>query len=264
MQLIIKFIIIRSVFVVKEYILNLNHKTREYYQQKNIMINLNSKKIKLKSSSVAVIYSAISIAFLIISGCSSNQATKNQSNQSTPQPKSSVTPKPKEQKAIAETFKVTTPGKQLPNQPSNVKLPGTRIAELAAKHIPEDQKVKYNSNPPTSGDHYAVEAEWGIYNVAPVDERLVHNLEHGGIVISYNPDKINGEELEKLRVQVRKLSTTNPRIILTPRENLESAIALTAWGYLQKLDNYDPTAVKTFYDAHIARGPECQQGLCPG
>ena len=142
MQLIIKFIIIRSVFVVKEYILNLNHKTREYYQQKNIMINLNSKKIKLKSSSVAVIYSAISIAFLIISGCSSESSYKkiNQINP-TLQPKSSVTPKPKEQKAIAETFKVATPGKQLPNQPSNVKLPGTRIAELAAKHIPEIKRL---------------------------------------------------------------------------------------------------------------------------
>ncbi len=226
------------------------------------MSNFNSKK-KLKSRIVAVTSSTISIAFLIlISGCSSNQATTNQSNQSTPQPKPSVTPK--EQKAIAETFKVTAPGKQLANQLSKVKLPGTRIPLLAAKHIPEGQKVKYNSNPPTSGDHYAVEAEWGIYNVAPVDERLVHNLEHGGIVISYNQDKIKGEELGKLRAQVRKLSTINPRVIVTPRENLESAIALTAWGYLQKLDKYDPTAVKTFYNAHIARGTECQQGLCPG
>ncbi|HEY9693847.1 MAG TPA: DUF3105 domain-containing protein [Oculatellaceae cyanobacterium] len=201
---------------------------------------------------------------ILISGCSSNQGTTNQSNQSTPQPKPSVTPQQKQQKAIAETFKVTTPGKQLSNQPSKVKLPGTRIPQLEAKHIPEGEKVKYNSNPPTSGKHYAVPAEWGIYNIAPVDEKLVHNLEHGGIVISYNPDKINGQELENLRAQVRKLSTINPRVILTPRQNLESAIALTAWGYLQKLDKYNPTAVKTFYDAHIARGPECQQGLCPG
>ena len=229
------------------------------------MIKLNSKKSNLKSSSIPVIYSVISIAFLIfISGCSTNQATTNQSNQSTSQPKPSVTPTQKEQKAVAETFKVTTPGKQLSNRPSGVKLPGNRITELEAKHIPETQKVKYNSNPPTSGAHYAVAAEWGIYNTAPVDEKLVHNLEHGGIVISYNPGQINGQDLEQLRAQVRKLSTINPRVILTPRQNLETAIALTAWGYLQKLDKYDPTAVKNFYDAHIARGPECQQGLCPG
>ena len=229
------------------------------------MSNFNSKNQKLKSIGIAVKCCAVPIAFFIlISGCSSNQGTTNQSNQSTPQPKPSVTPQQKEQKAIAETFKVTTPGKQLPNQPSGVKIPGTRIPELETKHIPEGEKVKYNSNPPTSGSHYAVAAEWGIYNIAPVDERLVHNLEHGGIVISYNPEEIKGEELEQLRAQVRKLSTINPRVILTPRQKLESAIALTAWGYLQKLDKYDPTAVKTFYDAHIARGPECQQGLCPG
>ncbi|MBD2452209.1 DUF3105 domain-containing protein [Nostoc sp. FACHB-152] len=53
-------------------------------------------------------------------------------------------------------------------------------------------------------------------------------------------------------------------IILTPRLNLDTPIALTAWNYLQKLDRYNSTAVKIFYDTHIARGPECQQGLCPG
>jgi hypothetical protein len=234
-------------------------KTSNCYKRRNIIMSqFTSKTQKLKSIGIAVGYFAVSIAFIFLSGCSSNQGTN------TPQSQPSVAPTPKEQKAIDETFKVTTPGKQLPKQPSGVKLAGTPIPLLEVKHIPEGEKVKYNSNPPTSGKHYALEAEWGIYNVAPVDEKLVHNLEHGGIVISYNPEKIKGEELEKLRAQVRKLSTINSRVILTPRQKLESAIALTAWGYLQKLDKYDPTAIKTFYDAHIARGPECQQGLCPG
>jgi hypothetical protein len=43
----------------------------------------------------------------------------------------------------------------------------------------------------------------------------------------------------------------------------ETAIFLTAWGYVQKLDRYEPAEVKAFYDTHIARGPECQEGLCP-
>jgi hypothetical protein len=165
---------------------------------------------------------------------------------------------------LAETFEVTSPGTELPPRPAGVALPGEKIQELGRDHVPETETVRYNSNPPTSGPHYATPALWGIYTVAPKDEYLVHNLEHGGVVVSYNPDRVTGEELEQLKAQVRRLSDVNPRVILTPRANLDTAIALTAWGYLAKLDSYNAAAVKTFYDAHIGRGPECQNGLCPG
>lgn len=124
--------------------------------------------------------------------------------------------------------------------------------------------VTYNSNPPTSGPHYPYPAGWGIYKNPPADEFLVHNLEHGGVIISYNPNRIKVQELERLRAQARSLSKFNARIIVTPRPNLDSAIALTSWGYLKKLDRYNPVVVKVFYDTHIGRGPECEEGLCPG
>jgi hypothetical protein len=124
--------------------------------------------------------------------------------------------------------------------------------------------VTYNSTPPTSGPHYPYPAGWGIYKNPPADEFLVHNLEHGGVIISYNPEQIKGQELAQLWEQARSLSNFNPRVIVTPRSSLDTAIALTAWNYLQKLDRYDPTEVKVFYDTHIARAPECQEGLCPG
>ncbi|WP_370587943.1 DUF3105 domain-containing protein [Trichocoleus sp. FACHB-591] len=162
-----------------------------------------------------------------------------------------------------EFFKIETPGSPLPPPPAAAKLPGTALPKLDQDHVPETEKVKYNSNPPTSGPHYAIWAQWGIHAKAPLDERLVHNLEHGGVIISYKPEQIQGQALEQIKAQVRDLSKNNPRIILTPRPNLDTAIALTAWGYLQKLDRYDPSAVTAFYNAHIARGPECKNGLCP-
>jgi len=163
-----------------------------------------------------------------------------------------------------ERFEITTGGIPLPPQKVGVTLPGTKFPNLGQKHIPEGQRVKYNSNPPTSGAHYQVPASWGIYSgEVPVDERLVHNLEHGGVIISYKLELLGNDELEKLKAQVRSLSNINPRIILVPRANLDSPIALTAWGYLEKLDKYEPSVIKTFYDHHIARGPECQNGICP-
>ena len=170
----------------------------------------------------------------------------------------------REQPGVIESFSVDSPGTLLPTQPEGAALPGKFIPTLEATHIRQGETATYNSNPPTSGAHYGFPATWGIHNEAPLDESLVHNLEHGGIVVSYNPSQIQGQTLEELRTQIRELSQINPRIVLTPRENLEGAIALTAWGYLQKLDSYDPTAVKAFYDAHITRGPECQNGQCPG
>ncbi|MBD1913993.1 MULTISPECIES: DUF3105 domain-containing protein [unclassified Leptolyngbya] len=169
----------------------------------------------------------------------------------------------KEQPGKIESFVVDSPGTPLPPQPQNTDLPGDEIPLLEASHIPPEERATYNSNPPTSGAHYTVEAIWGIHNQAPADEQLVHNLEHGGIVISYNPAQVGWWTLRRLRGQIRNLSQVNPRLVLTPREDLDAAIALTSWGYLEKLDSYDPDAIEAFYDAHIGRGPECQDGQCP-
>lgn len=175
-----------------------------------------------------------------------------------------VTQAPDEAQGLVEEFVVTTPGDPLPPQPADAQLPGQTFPDLGREHIPDEQSVTYNSNPPTSGPHASQWAKWGIYSVAPSDRQLVHNLEHGGVVISYDPTQIKDQTLQDLRSQVRQLSQINPRIVLTPREDFEGAIALTAWGYLQTLDSYDADAVKAFYDAHSARGPECVDGQCPG
>lgn len=168
-----------------------------------------------------------------------------------------------EWQGLVEPFRVTTLESPLPPLPPATILPGTHFPDLGQKHVPAGTQITYNSNPPTSGPHYPYPAAWGIYKEPPADEFLVHNLEHGGINISYNPEQIKGQKLESLQAQARELSTFNPRLVLTPRVNLDTAIALTAWGYLENLDRYDPAAVKVFYNTHIARGPECQDGLCP-
>lgn len=169
-----------------------------------------------------------------------------------------------ERGGLVEQFTVTSPGTPLAARDPGAQVPGTSIPDLGRGHVRAGSPVNYNSNPPTSGQHYDTWAQWGIYDGAPADGQLVHNLEHGGIIISYNPDRVSGEELEQLRALTRELAGINPRIILTPRENLDSPVALTAWGYLQKLESVDVEAIKEFYNAHIARGPECSPpGVCP-
>ncbi|OGE32521.1 hypothetical protein A3C59_01470 [Candidatus Daviesbacteria bacterium RIFCSPHIGHO2_02_FULL_36_13] len=72
---------------------------------------------------------------------------------------------------------------------SSKPLPGTKIEDLGREHINDISKIEYNSNPPTSGTHFPVWAKKGVYDRVISDGHLVHSLEHGYVVISYNCDK---------------------------------------------------------------------------
>lgn len=218
--------------------------------------------IKLAKSGFLVLCLLCTIAITItFGGMPGNSQTSQPSPTST---SGSMINPTLEWKGLIEPFVVTTAKSPLPGLYPGTILPGIRFPDQGQQHVDVGTSVTYNSYPPTSGPHYRYPAGWGIYKNPPADEFLVHNLEHGGVIISYNPKQIKGQELQQLRQQARSLSNFNPRVIVTPRLNLDAAVALTAWNYLQKLDRYNSKAVKVFYDTHIARGPECQEGLCPG
>jgi hypothetical protein len=144
--------------------------------------------------------------------------------------------------------------------------PGGPVETLPTReHVPDGTAVKYLTNPPTSGDHWAQAATWGIYpSRPPADERLVHNLEHGGVIISYNPTKVDAATVDKLKVLTRDLQKSRVCIILTPRDSIQDdkPIALTAWGVLATLDSYDEAAIRAFWRDHAANGPEFGKGQC--
>jgi hypothetical protein len=111
----------------------------------------------------------------------------------------------------------------------------------------------YNSNPPTSGWHWADPKEWGIYSTPQVQEQLVHNLEHGGIVIQYN--NLTPGELQRLLDFVRR---TPRHIIVAPYPGLDRGVrvAFTAWTLSQQCDGVDLEALADFIDEFRDQGPE--------
>ncbi len=146
----------------------------------------------------------------------------------------------------------TAPGGPVPTMPSR-------------DHIEEGTIVAYSTNPPTSGEHAAKPATWGIYpSTPPPDERLVHNLEHGGVVMYYNPAKLDLETVEQFKMLTRDLQNDRPCVILTQRTNIppDKAIALTAWGTLAILEQYDEAAIRAFWRDYVATGPEFPRGQC--
>ena len=134
-------------------------------------------------------------------------------------------------------------------------LAGMKAEILERNHVKEGEKPTYNSNPPTSGDHYVRTEEWGISDTPLVNEKLVHNLEHGGIIIHYNCEKCD-DLITKLKDLTNRLAAKDRKIILTPNKNIDAKIALAAWGYYDKMNDLDEERVWNFFNDHINRGPE--------
>jgi hypothetical protein len=138
-------------------------------------------------------------------------------------------------------------------KPRTVVLPGKEYPILGRAHIAEGSpRPQYNSNPPSSGDHYATPANWGIY-VSPLkDEQAVHNLEHGGIWITYKNqnDKQLVAELTGLAKRYQS------KIVLSPRLDNTSLVSLVSWGWVQNLDGFDEEKILNFISAHKDKGPE--------
>jgi hypothetical protein len=90
-----------------------------------------------------------------------------------------------------------------------------------------DTKVKWNSNPPTSGPHYGQWALWGAYDRPVPLTMSTHNLEHGGIVMHYGPD-VPAAEVEKLREFYRDDPNA---MLLAPLPTAGDQIIVSAWYF---------------------------------
>ncbi|OGZ95672.1 MAG: hypothetical protein A3I44_04225 [Candidatus Sungbacteria bacterium RIFCSPLOWO2_02_FULL_51_17] len=127
----------------------------------------------------------------------------------------------------------------------NETLPGVVYADQGQDHVTlEEPRGPYNSNPPTSGPHLAGPAPWGVYRDSLPDRQLIHNLEHGGVWISYKPG-ISEELIKKLEGFSKKYGS---KVIVAPREQNDSDIALAVWTRLEKFSvaEYSDARVDTF------------------
>lgn len=128
-----------------------------------------------------------------------------------------------------------------------------------------NQKVKYPQNPPTSGKHFAVPAEDGLYNGAPPeDTALVHALEHGRVIVWAKPS-LPVAARQKLRAL---FDEDTYQMIFVRRSNMPYAVAATAWnrdptpngtGQLMGCPKWDDNvidALRSFRDEHRSNGPE--------
>jgi len=119
----------------------------------------------------------------------------------------------------------------------NEPLPGKSFPSLGNQHInPGDSHPVYNSNPPTSGWHFPTWPNRGIYTTVMPEEYLLHFQEHAGVVVHYNPDKLQKDDLNNLTSIVKsELNHPGPAnvIVMAPDPNIPDPIDITSWQHLQ-------------------------------
>jgi hypothetical protein len=142
------------------------------------------------------------------------------------------------------------------------------------RHVQIGSDVTYNSNPPSSGDHYAT---WAAYQTwqHPIDHRnYVHNLEHGAIVFLYNCQNSGGcdDFITGLQQASRNLfddpvctnagQNVRVRSMVTPDPSLDVPVAAAAWVWVYKAECLDVVSLTDFARQRYGWGPEinCQQG----
>jgi hypothetical protein len=133
-------------------------------------------------------------------------------------------------------------------------------------HVTEgDDPGPYNSNPPTSGPHYANEFEAGFYGKTDAaslqdypEGYLVHNLEHGYVIFWYSCALLDEQSCTELKTQIQSVMDkfNNVKLIAFPWESIDVPVAMTSWGQLQQFEVFNVDQAVSFVERNRNRAPE--------
>jgi len=188
--------------------------------------------------------------------------------------------------AVAAGVVVATMGGGKDDTSAKVAIPARKITDLqdaakAAKCVLTNPpiegsshvttKVKYKSNPPTSGDHVPPPelAKDGEYTgvASPEPERYVHSLEHGRVIIHYKPG------LAKRRIdQLATLFAENSKtdfgldsikggftLLMANNTKMTQEVAAAAWGHTLGCPAFNDQvfdAIRAFRQRYVLQAPE--------
>jgi len=88
------------------------------------------------------------------------------------------------------------------------------------------------------------------------DERLVHNLEHGNIVVSFNLK--TSQEVGRLREALEDIGLSAGWGVSRSYDRIPpGTVALTAWGFSDTMPGIIPERIRSFFETFAGeQGPE--------
>ncbi len=142
------------------------------------------------------------------------------------------------------------------------------VANEGWAHVAEGTATTYAHNPPASGNHYAPWARYEVFATAIPRGYWVHNIEHGGIVLLYNPGA-SAATIADLTAAWTAIpddpACAHRRALLTPDLELDDTVAVVAADWVLEGPCVDQAAILAFVTAHRAMAPEdvCTPGTYP-
>ncbi len=116
-----------------------------------------------------------------------------------------------------------------------------------------DYAEKWGMEVPAGGDHLSAWLNCGVYSEPQTPENAVHALEHGAVWIMYNPDEVEAATVEDLYGR----QVPSSKIIISPVDDLQSPMAVSAWGADVLLDGPEDPRLEEFIKKYW------QSGLVP-
>ncbi|HET6746206.1 MAG TPA: DUF3105 domain-containing protein [Candidatus Limnocylindria bacterium] len=149
---------------------------------------------------------------------------------------------------------------------------GIQNVNEGANHVGQEELPTYRNVPATSGPHWnlgdgAAPLFWRVYSSPVPEAAVIHNLEHGGIVIWYQATASDADVDVLTQFVQQQLQTSNFKYILSPwaGADFDHPIAVTAWDWVLYLDTADTDAIRAFREDHpVNDAPEPAGGPAQG
>lgn len=135
---------------------------------------------------------------------------------------------------------------------SGVTIPVCTAEEIAQSKVSDP--VCYTSNPPTSGPHSSSPMPFRVLDNPAPRESLVHNMEHGGVVIWVNTT--DPRIVQEIKSAVQAALDRRRLVVMSPYPSMEpETIALTSWTRLDKFgaSEFNKKRIEDFIAVHQRR-----------
>lgn len=175
----------------------------------------------------------------------------------------------------------------LADAPAAARAAGCSDVETIQPYSPQDQDrvhigaggppappplSSYPSQPPTSGPHNAQPLSSGEYPDPPPVDQVIHSLEHGAVVIWYDPAALSSQELTDLQTFFNK-SGEKEHVIVAPYDYPNEGEAgtlpdgkqmvMAAWHRMETCNNVSLPAAFEFVYHYAARPSSDYRGAAP-
>jgi len=128
-------------------------------------------------------------------------------------------------------------------------------SNLSRDHV--TGKVTYPQNPPVGGPHNAVWQNCGIYSIPVANENAVHDLEHGAVWITYQP-QLSAQDIAQLQTLVRG----HDHALLSPYPGLPTPVVASAWGIQLRVTSASDPRLAQFLKKY-EQGPQTPEPGAP-